>query len=84
VRAKLQAFGYAAVDVDGHDEAAIDAAVRRAWDSDPGRPKALVARTVKGMGVPFMAGDNRWHYTRLTAETFATACSALQSPEAAS
>jgi transketolase len=32
-----------------------------------------VARTIKGYGVSFMANDNRWHYTRLTAEDYARA-----------
>ena len=34
------------------------------------RPRLLVAHTVKGHGVSFMADDNRWHYTRLTAKTY--------------
>ena len=42
-------------------------------------PKALVAHTVKGQGVSFMADDNRWHYTRLNAETFAAALAELSS-----
>jgi len=63
--------------VDGHDEAALDAAVRAALaDPDP-RPKAIVARTVKGKGVSFMEDDNRWHYTRLTPDTYAAAVSEL-------
>jgi transketolase len=41
------------------------------------KPKALVAHTVKGHGVSFMAGDNRWHYTRLGAETYAAAMKEL-------
>jgi transketolase len=41
------------------------------------RPKALIAKTIKGRGVPFMENDNIWHYTRLTDETYQTAVAAL-------
>lgn len=80
--AKFDSFGFATQEVDGHDEAAIDAAIRSLWSRDPGRPKALLARTVKGKGVPFMESDNRWHYTRLTAETYAAAIAAIDHAEA--
>ncbi|GAA0751454.1 transketolase [Ideonella azotifigens] len=77
LRAKFESFGFKTQEVDGHDEAAIDSAIRSLWATAPGQPKALVARTVKGKGVPFMEDDNRWHYTRLTAQTFAEAKGAL-------
>ena len=82
ITAKFDSFGFATQEVDGHDEAAIDAAIRSLWSRNPGQPKALVARTVKGKGVPFMESDNRWHYTRLTAETFAAANAAIGQSEA--
>jgi transketolase len=41
------------------------------------QPKVLIARTVKGKGVPFMENDNSWHYTRLNAETHAEAVASL-------
>ena len=75
--AKLVSFGFETLEVNGHDEAAIDAAIRQLWDGGSGKPKALIARTVKGKGVPFMESDNRWHYTRLNAQTYAEAVSAL-------
>lgn len=82
LKAKFDSFGFVTAEVDGHDEQAIDDTVRSLWATAPGRPKALVARTVKGKGVPFMEADNRWHYTRLTAETFASAVAALDLPGA--
>jgi len=77
LRAKLESFGFAVRVVDGHDEQAIHTTVRQLWRSDLRKPKALIAKTVKGKGVPFMEGNNRWHYTRLNEETFAEAVSAL-------
>jgi transketolase len=61
---RFRAFGWEAREVDGHDVEALLAelsAVPRA----PGRPTALVARTVKGRGVPFLEGRRRSHYVRL-------------------
>ncbi|MFO0841001.1 MAG: hypothetical protein U0797_01200 [Gemmataceae bacterium] len=49
---------------------------RRAAGPAEGRPVAalggLMAHTVKGKGVVRQEDDNRWHYTRLTARTYAT------------
>jgi transketolase len=56
--------------VDGHDENAIDTAIRALLVGSESQPKALVAHTVKGKGVSFMEDDNRWHYTRLNEATF--------------
>jgi transketolase len=75
---KLAAFGLETREVDGHDEAALDAALRDLAALESPRPRALVARTVKGKGVSFMEGDNRWHYTRLTPETFTAAMAELR------
>ena len=56
---KAEAFGWEAVEVDGHDEAAMREAVlaRRG-----GRPMLLVCRTIKGKGVSYMENVAIWHY----------------------
>jgi len=77
LRAKFASFGFETLEADGHDESAIDQAIRALWSTGSGKPKALIARTVKGKGVPFMEADNRWHYTRLTPQTFQDAIAAL-------
>lgn len=76
--AKFNSFGFETLEVDGHDELAVDVAIRQLWGTGKGKPKALIAHTVKGKGVPFMESDNRWHYTRLTPQTFAEAIDALE------
>src|SRR5262249_23698699 len=78
---KLRAFGWETQEASGHDEAALDHAIGELRESTVRRPRAIVARTVKGQGVSFMANDNRWHYTRLTPETYARALSELDGPE---
>lgn len=80
--AKFTSFGFETLEVDGHDEAAVDAAIRQLWATGRHKPKALIARTIKGKGVPFMESDNRWHYTRLSPQTFAEAVNALGFPGA--
>lgn len=57
-----RAHGWQAQLVDGHSVPALTAALRRR----PGKkPLAIIARTVKGRGVPFMENDIEWHYRRL-------------------
>jgi transketolase len=77
IQAKFASFGFETVCVDGHDENAIEQAIRELWASTRTSPKALIAKTTKGKGVPFMENNNRWHYTRLDAVTYARAMDAL-------
>jgi len=60
-----EAMGWEAVDVDGHDLAALLTELNR----PPGEcPRVVVARTVMGKGVSFMEGRLEWHYRNLTPE----------------
>jgi len=77
VQSKFESFGFQACTVDGHDMVAIESAIRRLWQQGDETPKALVAKTIKGKGVPFMENDNTWHYTRLDATTYGQAVEAL-------
>jgi transketolase len=77
IRAKVEAFGCVAVDVDGHDIDALHDALVGLRDDTSQRPRAIVARTTKGHGVSFMSTDNRWHYTRLDTKTLAAALAEL-------
>lgn len=52
---KLQAFGWSVMEIDGHDPAAIAAALR---PRSIGPPRAIIARTVKGWGVDLMLQEN--------------------------
>jgi len=58
--AKWEAFGWHVVEVDGHDTAALAAALDAA-DAEPRRPSVLIAHTVKGKGVSFMEDSPLWH-----------------------
>ena len=67
---KWRSFGWAAEEVDGHDMAALVDRLSQAPD-EQGRPRALIAHTVKGKGVSFMEDDNDWHYRIPTVENVA-------------
>ena len=54
---KFAAFGWNAVDVDGHDCNALSEALRRRTD----KPLAVICDTVKGKGVSFIENEYRWH-----------------------
>ncbi len=58
---RWRSFGWAVERVDGHDLSGIEAAFDSLKNAH-GQPKAIVADTVKGWGVSFMADDNNWHY----------------------
>jgi transketolase len=74
---KLQAFGWEAVQVDGHDSAAIAAAVRARSGSSP---FVVVAKTTKGKGVSFMESVPIWHYRSPNAAEYAQAVAELERP----
>ncbi|MEC7233177.1 MAG: transketolase [Planctomycetota bacterium] len=60
LRVKYDAFGWHAVDVDGHDIDAIDAALVAARE-ETSAPSALILHTKIGQGVSFMHDQPGWH-----------------------
>jgi transketolase len=63
--AKWESFGWETCEVDGHDLMTIRSALHR---PRAGRPRAVVARTIKGKGASFIEDDNNWHYRSPSAE----------------
>jgi transketolase len=64
---KAEAFGWEAVEVDGHDEEAMFEAV---MGHRSGLPLLLVCRTVKGKGISYMENVAIWHYRSPTKEEY--------------
>jgi len=62
LKAKFEAFGWQAFEVDGHDIGTLTQLMRDFRSGKFDRPVALIAHTVKGKGVSFMEDDNNWHY----------------------
>lgn len=63
VAAKWESFGWHVCSVDGHDHAGIMQALA---EESHGKPKLIVARTIKGKGVSFMEDELVWHYYIVT------------------
>lgn len=59
---KWRSFGWEARECNGHDFDAIRAAITEMEASRSDRPKALLARTIKGKGVSFMEASPAWHH----------------------
>src|SRR5215216_7917836 len=57
---RLRAFGWHAIEIDGHDVEQIDAAYREA-ESTTGKPTAVVAKTIKGKGYSKIENQPGWH-----------------------
>jgi transketolase len=72
---RFAGFGFDTYDVDGHDVAAIKAAI--ASIDQKKRASVIVCNTVKGYGVPFAEKQPIWHYRSLNEELYQTAIAAL-------
>ena len=74
--ARARAFGWHAVELNGHDLSAIDRAYAEAL-AQKDRPTLLVAKTEKGHGVPEIADKDGWHGKALPADMAKKAVAAL-------
>jgi transketolase len=57
---RAKAFGWHAIEIDGHDLAAIDQAYEEATGTTD-QPTVIVAKTIKGKGVPEVEDKPGWH-----------------------
>jgi transketolase len=57
---RARAFGWKAIEIDGHDLAEIDRAYEEAIATTD-QPTVIVARTIKGKGVPEVEDKPGWH-----------------------
>ncbi len=67
---RIGAFGWHTIAIDGHDVAAVDAALEEASHTE-GQPTAILARTEKGHGVAAVANVNGAHGKPITDEAAA-------------
>jgi transketolase len=82
LRPKWEAFGWHAVELDGHDFSQIAEALAEARRVG-NRPTVLIAHTVKGRGVSFMEGSPAWHGSvRIKTDEFRRALADLGVPGA--
>ena len=74
---KVAAFGWETFECDGHDVRTLDETLARA-KSVTGRPVMVIARTVKGHGVSFIADRVEWHAKAPSDEQLAEAIQELK------
>jgi transketolase len=72
---KVRSFGWAAIDINGHDSERIVEAVRQ---SPGNQPTFVVCRTIKGQGVSFMQNDPIWHYRSPNKAEYARALAEIE------
>ena len=80
---RFESFGWDVLEVDGHDIGALITALsppaRRPGDRQGDRPVAIIARTVKGRGVPLMENSPDWHHQLPKGDDAAEAIRILES-----
>lgn len=58
----MSAIGFDVAEVDGHSISALVAAREQLLAMRNGKPKLILARTVKGKGISYMENQMEWHY----------------------
>ena len=69
IREKWEAFGWNAIEIDGHDMQQILEALDAAR-ACRGKPTAIIANTVKGKGFPFAEGKAAYHNAAMTEDEY--------------
>ncbi|NQU61394.1 MAG: transketolase [Rhodospirillales bacterium] len=73
---KITAFGWEAVELDGHDAEPL---FKAATDRQGGKPFMAIAKTTKGKGVSYMENVPIWHYRAPNPEEYEQAMKELES-----
>ena len=71
---KWKGFGWNTISCDGHNISELLVSLKKRVIN---KPTAIIAKTIKGKGVPFMENNNDWHHGRLTQKLFDEAIKGL-------
>ncbi len=74
---KWRAFGFDVIEANGHDFDALASALDRATAATE-KPVVIIADTIKGCGIDFIAGDYKWHYGGFDADRLGQAKASLE------
>ena len=74
---RWRAFGWDAIEVDGHDTAALAAALA-APTAAVAAPRIVLARTIFGKGVSYMEAQLKWHYWPMSDDDYRQAMRELE------
>lgn len=73
---KFTAFRWETLEVDGHNHLALSEAFKQTQAAN-GKPKVIIAHTIKGKGVSFMENKLLWHYKSPNDEQYKDAINEL-------
>ncbi len=74
---KWKSFGWDAFEVDGHSFDDLHTVFSEImWDD--GKPKVIIAKTIKGKGVSFMENNNEWHHRLMNENEYHSAIEELE------
>ncbi len=79
--AKFAAFGWDVEWVDGHDLQGLTQVLRQSTPT--GKPRAIIARTIKGRGISLMEDVGKWHHGVPNDEEYARALAEIDTAIAA-
>jgi len=77
---KWRAFGWAVVELDGHEHIGLHEALA-ALPASPDHPTVIIAHTTKGKGVSFMENTVLWHYRIAKGDEFDRALAELEATQ---
>ncbi len=76
----FRAFGWYAVSIDGHDYDQIVDAFGKCRNEGAGKPRAIVAKTLKGKGVSLLEDKDNWHGKPVPKDKLAAVLEELSQP----
>jgi transketolase len=68
--AKLEAFRWQVLEIDGNNMNEVVPALERARDNPSEKPTAIICRTVKGKGISFIENNVHWHSHAFSEEDY--------------
>jgi transketolase len=74
-----EAIGFEIIEADGHNIDALIQAKEQLVANKNGKPKLVIAKTVKGKGVPYMENRLEWHYLPMNETQFNEAVQRIES-----
>jgi len=69
----FQAMGLEVVQVDGHNIEELNRTIHQLKEKKNGKPKVILAETIKGKGVSYMEDRLEWHYLPMSPDQYASA-----------
>ncbi len=61
IKKKIISFNWDCIEIDGHDRKNLIESIKK----QKKKPLAIVAKTIKGKGVPFMENKHEWHHKKI-------------------